>query len=67
MAIPKIQFTPIMARTGKVVHVTMLMTPNATVCGKKCHRWIVALKPLSCTDCKRVVFLVAPRRKAKAR
>lgn len=58
MAVPKImvEFTPVVAPRGQVVHATTLAAPNRTACGKKFSRWAIALKPLSCRDCKLAVF-----------
>ncbi len=48
----KLEFTPIRAPRGKMVHATMLSEPTKTACGKECAGWVVEPKRVNCHRCK---------------
>lgn len=53
-----VEFTPVIAPRGKIVHATTLETPTQTACGRRMIKgWRIALKRLSCDACKLAVFL----------
>lgn len=64
---PVLEYTPIISRTGKVVHaVSLALRPMKTACGKSFSKgWRVALRRLSCKECKLAVGLDARGKKAR--
>lgn len=53
-----VEFTPVIAPRGKIVHATTLETPTRTACGRRMIKgWRIALKRLNCDDCKLAVYL----------
>lgn len=65
--VPFLQYTPIRARTGKLVHAITLQEPTETACGRKCAGWVVALIKVNCTDCQKMVFFPVKRRRRKVK
>jgi len=57
MPVRALEYTPIVAPRGEVVHATSLSQARKTACGKKCIGWRVALRRLNCPDCKRAVHI----------
>jgi hypothetical protein len=59
MAAPAVEYTPVTAPRGKVVHAVALTTGGAAACGARRPRggWRVALRPLACQKCKRAIHL----------
>lgn len=69
MPVPKIclQFTPVRARTSRVVHATTLGEPQRTACGKGFRSWVVAFEKLNCEQCKLAIHLDCRKPKAKSK
>ena len=69
MPVPEqsVEYTPVRARTSKLVHATTLATPNVTACGKKYRGWVIAVNPLTCPDCRRAIFMPVGKTKERVR
>ena len=52
MAVPNVQYTPVLAPKGKRVHAVTFSDPAKTACGKAFSGWAVALKKVNCHQCK---------------
>lgn len=53
---PQLEYTPVMAPRGRVVHALSLTKPGKTACGRDASGYRVALRPLDCQVCKEEVF-----------
>lgn len=64
-----VEFVPVQARRGRVVHATSMVGRNRTTCGRKFQNWVVVAKPLSCLACALAVHIDArpPRKREKQR
>lgn len=69
MPVPAVQYTPVTPARGGLVHATTLSTPGHTACGRKFVAWVVALRPLTCQDCKHEIYFPTrnPARKPRSR
>jgi hypothetical protein len=47
-----LQYTPVKASRGRLVHATDLRRPKKTLCGITTKGWVVALGRLDCPGCK---------------
>lgn len=47
-----IEFTPIRAPRGKLVHATSFTRPGRTLCGIRHSGWLVVTGKLECPGCK---------------
>ncbi len=56
MPVVALEHTPITPRRGGLVHAVTLSNAKVTACGRKFSGWIVALRPLTCIECKRAIF-----------
>lgn len=59
------EFTPVRARTSKVVHATSLHAPNVTACGIRYRGWQIAVRLVNCVECQLAVFQDARPKKRK--
>lgn len=60
-----VEFTPIAAPSGRLVHATSLRSPGETVCGKKFRGWVISLRRVTCNDCKLAIGHKCRRRRSK--
>jgi len=67
MAVPKVQYTPVVAPSGRRVHATSLAEPSRTACGRLFEGgWKVAMRHVTCRQCKlAMVFDCRPRRRRR--
>ncbi len=64
MVAPQIEYTPVRARRGKIVHAVSLMTGITLACGKPYKSFVVAYRHdgrLSCPGCKLEIGRAAVR------
>lgn len=47
-----LQYTPVRAPRGRLIHATDLRRPRKTLCGITTKGWLVATTPLDCPACK---------------
>lgn len=65
---PALEYTPVRARTSKVVHATSLHEPGETACGIQFRGWVIAVRALTCAECKLAMFMDArPKRGVRRR
>lgn len=58
MAVPVVQYTPVLAPKGKRVHAATLSEPTKTACGKSFSGgWRVALNKVNCHQCKLAIVM----------
>jgi hypothetical protein len=58
-------FTPVMFRTGHVIHAITLYAPKHTACGKRGRMRVHFAQEIDCIDCLASLFYKVPVKKMK--